>query len=179
MKHNKIVLLGREGVGKSCLVHRFRYNEFCESLPPTVGAAFMSFTLDVVDDRPLVIGIWDTAGQERFDSILPMYIRKSAIVLLCIDNDVADVQKYTDLKNKFSPEAKIFLVVTKCDEEKPEDFYEEIKFFGVVHKTSAKTGDGVTELFENIKNYFVDGDIEVHNNIFVDDEPSTKSCCWK
>ena len=70
----KLVLLGEASVGKSSLVLRFARGQFISSHEPTIGAAFLTQTLDL-DDHTVKFEIWDTAGQERYHSLAPMYYR--------------------------------------------------------------------------------------------------------
>ena len=61
----KMVLLGESSVGKSSLALRFakgRYNDNSES---TIGAAFMTHTLQLDNDTSVRVELWDTAGQDR------------------------------------------------------------------------------------------------------------------
>lgn len=61
----KIVLLGESSVGKSSLALRFakgRYNDNSES---TIGAAFITHTLQIDNDTSVRVELWDTAGQDR------------------------------------------------------------------------------------------------------------------
>eukprot|EP00161_Ancyromonas_sigmoides_P024742 TRINITY_DN8139_c0_g1_i2.p2 TRINITY_DN8139_c0_g1~~TRINITY_DN8139_c0_g1_i2.p2 ORF type:complete len:262 (-),score=112.49 TRINITY_DN8139_c0_g1_i2:34-768(-) len=79
----KVVVLGQQGVGKTCLVSRYVDDKF-EVTKPTVGAAFV---LKVVPagSRKYTLGIWDTAGQERFDCLSSFYCRGAGAVLLMFD----------------------------------------------------------------------------------------------
>merc|ERR1711998_510805 len=79
----KLVLLGQPGVGKTCLVYRYLYNTFGETIS-TIGA---SFAMKKVDSggRPCNLGIWDTAGQERFDSLSSFYCRGARAAIICFD----------------------------------------------------------------------------------------------
>lgn len=65
----KVVVLGQEGVGKSCLVDRFISQRFDEYQKNTIGAAFaakkVSSSLGYVS-----LGIWDTAGVEVSHQVL-------------------------------------------------------------------------------------------------------------
>ena len=58
----KLVLLGDTAVGKSSSVERFVKNEFFEFQQPTIGAAFLTQSVQL-DDFTVKFEIWDTAGQ--------------------------------------------------------------------------------------------------------------------
>ena len=47
----KIVLIGDPGVGKTAIVHRFKYNTFVERHASTIGVDFTLKTLQVDDKR--------------------------------------------------------------------------------------------------------------------------------
>ena len=38
-----------------------------------------------VEDKIIVLNLWDTAGQERFKSLIPSYIKDSAVAIVCYD----------------------------------------------------------------------------------------------
>merc|ERR1712113_182502 len=82
--HFKLVLLGDASVGKSCLVVRFAKGEFYEYQEPTIGAAFMTQTVQH-GDSTVKFEIWDTAGQERYKSLAPMYYRGAAAAVIVYD----------------------------------------------------------------------------------------------
>ena len=83
MNYHKIVLVGPEGAGKTSLFERFKTSSFVNLHNTTVGASFTSHTT-FLDGRKVKLNVWDTAGQERFNSFLPMYIRESSAILLCL-----------------------------------------------------------------------------------------------
>ncbi|XP_073245424.1 ras-related protein Rab-37-like isoform X2 [Porites lutea] len=67
----KVMLLGDSGVGKTCVLVRFKDGAFLSgSFISTVGIDYK---------------IWDTAGQERFRSITHAYYRDSQALLLLYD----------------------------------------------------------------------------------------------
>ena len=49
-----------------------------------MGIDFISKTL-YYEDRTIRLQLWDTAGQERFRSLIPSYIRDSAVAVVCFD----------------------------------------------------------------------------------------------
>jgi len=83
-KH-KLVFLGDQSVGKTSIINRFVYNVFDESNHPTVGIDFLSKTIESHDSKRVRLQLWDTAGQERFRTLIPNYIRGSAVAVIVYD----------------------------------------------------------------------------------------------
>eukprot|EP01103_Thecamoeba_quadrilineata_P000321 TRINITY_DN10271_c0_g1_i1.p1 TRINITY_DN10271_c0_g1~~TRINITY_DN10271_c0_g1_i1.p1 ORF type:complete len:193 (+),score=39.05 TRINITY_DN10271_c0_g1_i1:86-664(+) len=84
MSQMKIVLLGQPTVGKTSLIRRYVHNEFEEITDRTERIGFyqkkISFGSQEVD-----MNIYDTAGMEKFDSLTPIYYRKSNVVIFVFD----------------------------------------------------------------------------------------------
>ncbi|CAM4733292.1 unnamed protein product [Leuciscus chuanchicus] len=100
----KIVLVGDVGVGKTCVVQRFKSGVFMEKQGNTIGVDFTMKTLEIQGKR-VKLQIWDTAGQERFRTITQSYYRSAngAIITYDITNRgsfmsvpqwMEDVKKY-------------------------------------------------------------------------------------
>jgi hypothetical protein len=71
-------------VGKSSLVLRFVKKQFLEYNESTIGAAFLTQTVQV-NDSVVKFEIWDTAGQERYHSLAPMYYRGASAAVVVYD----------------------------------------------------------------------------------------------
>lgn len=160
----KLVLLGQPGVGKTCLVYRYLYNTFGETIS-TIGA---SFAMKKVESggRPCNLGIWDTAGQERFDSLSSFYCRGARAAIICFD--LTDKASFDSLSTKWirkvleeaEPGCHICLVGTKLDlihsgQASRAVKSEEVEALAQKHhahlfETSAKQGEGVGNIFESI-----------------------------
>ncbi|KAL0482189.1 Ras-related protein Rab [Acrasis kona] len=80
----KMIMVGDSGVGKSCLVTRFKEDRFDPRVESTIGVEFVSKTVDL-DQYKVRVALWDTAGQEKFHSIARSYYRGSACVALVYD----------------------------------------------------------------------------------------------
>lgn len=157
MYYGKIVLIGDEGVGKTSLVYRLHHGTFNPYMPTTIGALYMKQTIRV-DGVDVDLHFWDTAGQARFNVLLPMFVRGAKVVLVCFDSPTIDVvQKHLDNIDLIEPTVRIILVMTKIDQasfrdvEKMEEYALEKDLS--IFSTSALSGDGVRELFENIARY--------------------------
>lgn len=115
----KLVLLGESSVGKSSLVLRFVKGQFHEFQESTIGAAFLTQTVQI-DDTTVKFEIWDTAGQERYHSLAPMYYRgaQAAIVVYDLSNKETFQKAQTwvkELQRQASPSIVIALAGNKLD----------------------------------------------------------------
>lgn len=112
-KQYKIVLVGPTNAGKSTLAFYIKkgYKPNANEVSNTVGSAYL-----FLEYPNKIINLWDTAGQERFNSILPLYIRGSEIVLLCLENPTQVIfEKYVHMIRNINDTAAIYLVLTKMD----------------------------------------------------------------
>ncbi|KAF7220919.1 ras-related protein Rab-26-like [Nothobranchius furzeri] len=81
----KVMLVGDSGVGKTCLLVRFKDGAFLAgSFISTVGIDFRNKVL-TIDGVKVKLQIWDTAGQERFRSVTHAYYRDAHALLLLYD----------------------------------------------------------------------------------------------
>jgi small GTP-binding protein len=147
-------------VGKSSLVLRFVKGQFHEFQESTIGAAFLTQTVQI-DDTTVKFEIWDTAGQERYHSLAPMYYRgaQAAIVVYDITNKETFQKAQTwikELQRQASPNIVIALAGNKLDlANKRAVSYEEAKAYAdecslLFMETSAKTAANVMDIFTSI-----------------------------
>ncbi|CAM9374369.1 unnamed protein product [Heterosigma akashiwo] len=117
----KVVVLGDKGVGKSCLVLRFIEGYFSPKQQSTIGAFFLSKTIEAADGTACKMQIWDTAGQERFRAMASMYYRNAAAAIVCFD--ITDEESFSKMKDWVQelkanvPEGRLVLAIaaTKTD----------------------------------------------------------------
>lgn len=154
----KLVLLGDSGVGKSCILLRFVRGQFDPSSKVTVGASFLSQTINL-QDSTIKFEIWDTAGQERYSSLAPLYYRgaSAAVVVYDITNPETFLKAQfwvKELQKHGNPDIVMALVGNKADlESEREVSREEALAYAESNgmffiETSAKTADNVNQLFE-------------------------------
>ncbi|XGW30240.1 hypothetical protein V3C99_009323 [Haemonchus contortus] len=115
----KIVLIGDMGVGKTCVVQRFRNGTYVDRQGTTIGVDFTMKTL-IIDGKRVKLQIWDTGGQERFRTITQSYYRSANGIVLCYDitckQSFNSLQRWIDDVSKFAaPNVVKLLVATKCD----------------------------------------------------------------
>lgn len=154
----KLVLLGDQGVGKSSIALRFVRGEFTENSEATIGAAFLTQTVNV-SGSCIKFDIWDTAGQERYHSLAPMYYRgaQAAAVVYDITNTKTfqrAVQWIKELKQQANSQIIVVLVGNKADmaaekravqRQDAQSFAEENNL--IFTESSAKTGMCVGDIF--------------------------------
>lgn len=154
----KVVLLGGIHVGKTSVVQRYVHNKFQEFYECTSGGSYFDRKLQI-GEQNINLSIWDTAGQERYRSIVPMYYNNAHCVIIVFDLsslDSLEVAKHwmKELIDRETNKYRVFLVGNKCD------LYQEVddslikKLIGdydiVFMKVSAKTGENVDKLFQEI-----------------------------
>ena len=168
----KLLLLGESGTGaKTCLLHRYIDNSFSANHLTTFG---IDFEIKIVqtDFGAIKLQIWDTAGQERFRAISSNYVKGSDCIILGYDvtdrKSFEEIRKYWYnfvMKNKDGNSPLMYLVGNKIDkpdrvvsDEEGKSFANDLnmKYFGV----SAKTGENVDILFNDIVNSLINPSIE-------------------
>ena len=80
----KIILLGEQFVGKTCLINAFYKNVFLENVPPTISASCITKVIETSRGN-FSLKLWDTAGQEKFRCLNKIFIKDSQIVIFVYD----------------------------------------------------------------------------------------------
>uniref|UniRef100_A0A667YXC7 Ras-related protein Rab-24 n=1 Tax=Myripristis murdjan TaxID=586833 RepID=A0A667YXC7_9TELE len=115
----KVVMLGKESVGKTSLVERYVHHRFLVGpYQNTIGAAFVAKPIQV-GEKVVTLGIWDTAGSERYEAMSRIYYRGARAAIVCYDlTDSSSFQRarfwVKELQN-CEEHCKIYLCGTKSD----------------------------------------------------------------
>lgn len=163
----KLVLLGESAVGKSSIVHRFVKNTFDDMRESTIGAAFLTQTINLPESKTTIkFEIWDTAGQERYKSLAPMYYRNANAALCVYDitsrSSFGKAQDWIKELKKQAPEGIVIALVgnksdleesREVDSAEVEEYVQQANEDGntiIISDCSAKLGQGVLEIFTQI-----------------------------
>ncbi|KAF4519988.1 hypothetical protein B566_EDAN005488 [Ephemera danica] len=155
----KIVLIGDCGVGKTCVVQRFKSGTFVERHGNTIGVDFSMKTV-MVDGKKVKLQIWDTAGQERFRTITQSYYRSANGVIIVYDitkrSSFLSLQRWIEEVRRYTASNVLLILVgNKSDMEalrevefvEAEAMCEYLPEVLYVMETSAKDNAGIEEAF--------------------------------
>jgi Ras-related protein Rab-6A len=153
---HKIIFVGDAGVGKTTIISRIMDNPFNDAYEPSIGVDFMSKSISFRGQN-IKLQMWDTAGQEKYKGLIPSYVRNSSIVFLIYDVSVKtsfdNIPTWINFIRSIENNTLV-LCGNKIDLEEREVKKEDgealaqkegISFFEV----SAKTGDGIKNMFYN------------------------------
>ncbi|MHA2004838.1 MAG: Rab family GTPase [Candidatus Thorarchaeota archaeon] len=154
----KMVLIGEGGVGKTSITVRYTENRFDENMKMTIGVNFASKEV-ILEDGSVRLMLWDLGGQPRFRDVVAGYFKGSRVALAVYDaNRYFSLERLTDWIERVrdnAPECQLIFVGNKIDERQNgqgvslDDGREfATKYGAACVEVSAKTGEGISELFE-------------------------------
>ncbi|KAF9750355.1 Ras-related protein Rab-13 [Nosema granulosis] len=167
----KIIILGESNVGKTCLLRKYKNDDFQDSIMSTIGIDTVSKRI-LLGDKTIMLNIWDTAGQERFFSITKSYYRNADGILLIFDikddRTFSSIDRwYKNIKDETagSSNTPLFLVGNKKDLVEDEEYKQKEALFLAKSKslnmkfypTSAKNGLNVSKIFEDMALSLMEG----------------------
>jgi small GTP-binding protein len=161
----RVVVVGDTSVGKTSLIAAAIGEGFNLFEKNTVGANWHLYSTSVRGE-PFELQIWDTAGQERFRTLGPLYYRNALAAIAVYDissrESFINLSRWTDaVINVAGPSTLIFIVGNKVD--LPDDnggrevTFDEGETWATADErkyqffeTSAKTGQGVANVFQQV-----------------------------
>ena len=157
-------MLGEGAVGKTAIVTRFSHGFFRTDYKTTIGSQFAVKNIDIKarEGRRLTVKlqIWDVAGQSRFQILRPMYYRGASGGVLVFDvtrrRTFIVLQEWLDeLHKAINKERPLILVANKTDlpdrvvtPAEGREFADKQRMPYV--ESSAKTGQGILDIFEEL-----------------------------
>ena len=165
----KVVLIGESGIGKTSIIQRFSYNLFDPNYTSSISSQYISKIIELKDiNQTLKFEIWDTAGQEKYRSMAKLFYKDAKIILFVYD--ITSLNSFKELKNYWisqvqqncQPNALLGVVANKNDlytmqqVDKEEGLKLANEIGAIFQMTSAKSGIGINNLFENIGRKYLD-----------------------
>jgi small GTP-binding protein len=154
----KVCMLGATAVGKTSLVARFVNSVFSDRYATTIGVRIHARRVQLGERRVDLI-IWDLSGEDEFQSVQPSYLRGASGYLVVIDGTRRETRD-TAIALQERAERTIgnipfIAVLNKTDLVASWELGDEQ--LAALHgrgwsllRTSAKTGAGVEETFEQL-----------------------------
>jgi small GTP-binding protein len=152
----KVCVLGAFGVGKTSLVRRYVESIFSDTYLTTVGVKVDKRTLEV-GGQPLTLVLWDIAGEDENTAIRMSYLRGAAGYFLVADGtrpETVEVARF--IQARVTAEVgplPYLLLLNKADLVADWELTESAaapEGAVAVIRTSAKTGEGVEEAFQQL-----------------------------
>ncbi|WP_158965952.1 Rab family GTPase [Paraglaciecola sp. L3A3] len=159
MIQKKICILGASGVGKTSLIKQFVEGIFSEKYLTSIGVKIDKKVVQT-DKESVQLMIWDIEGIDRYCGFQPKYIRGASAFIIVADctrsqSLVEGIEIYRMVKEVSDIPA--ILALNKKD--LPTTWHwTESELSDIKHSysksfdTSAKTGEGVEEMFSYIAN---------------------------
>ena len=160
----KITVIGDGGVGKTSLIAKYTEGTFEEDYISTVGAQF-SFYDEKVNGDECKLYFWDIAGQDEFEFLRADFHEESraAIIVYSLEENehgkesLNHINTWNEDLKKHCGDIPVIIFANKVDlveegkvdDTKVQSFVKEKNIIGI-YRTSAKTGQGVTEAFQKI-----------------------------
>ena len=174
-KKFNINFLGDTSVGKTSIIKRHVNKTFDENAIATIGIDNIKDEKEF-DKKKYSFKIYDTAGQERYKSISLNYIKlgDGFLLVFSVDNKETFDKLEEWIQNIYDSvsidEKVIFLVGNKIDSPNRVVKREEAEAFAKnknfrYFETSAKTGEGVEELFDELYNTIYNLNKKGENNL--------------
>lgn len=157
MIQKKVCMIGVFGAGKTSLVQQYVHSKFSDKYHSTVGVKIDRKTVEV-DGAPVTLVLWDVAGKEAEEDIPPSYVRGAHGVIFVVDLTRRvtweELPALEALVQGAAGTIPTVVALNKAD--LPEqwvitpDEAERLSALWTTIRTSAKTGQGVEDIFQTI-----------------------------
>ncbi|TYQ26910.1 Rab family GTPase [Pseudanabaena sp. UWO310] len=166
----KICLIGDFGVGKTSLIRQFVDRQFSDKYLSTVGVKISRKLVSIAksandstaESKQIQLIIWDIEGSTRFKAIAPSYLQgaKSALIVgdVTRPSSIQSLREHVQLFQSINSKSSPIIALNKIDlieKDERENLLKSIstEFMSLslsIHETSAKTGEGVDEIFHQL-----------------------------
>lgn len=161
----KVCILGNGSVGKTSMVLQYTENKFKQNYIMTIGSNFAIKIVRYSEDIICRLQLWDLAGQKTFSFVRPGFYQGSFAAIYVFDltnrESFKDIERWVEESDQYIPGVPRVLVGNKSDlaEERvvsKSEGKELAQMLGArYYETSAKTGDGLDQVFEDLNEVLI------------------------
>jgi len=170
----KTVLVGEGGVGKTSITLRYTEDRFDDEMKMTIGVNFASKKM-TIDNANVTLMLWDLGGQPRFREVISDYFKGARIAIAVYDAtrsfSLQRLSDWLDRVKENAPDCQIIFVGNKVDERENGsgvtlDQAAEMarEYNAECMEVSAKTGEGVADMFEAAAKIALEKHSEIMSN---------------
>jgi internalin A len=113
----KLILVGRGGVGKTCLIKRMLHNTFNEREPETPGIEIQQWLVPMSDGDTVRLNVWDFGGQEILHATHQFFFTERTLYLLVLSgregNPTQDAEYWLQLIRSFGGDSPVIIALNK------------------------------------------------------------------
>lgn len=163
MIKKKVCMIGAFAAGKTSLVQQYVYSIFSEKYLTTIGVKVDKKTM-TVKNKTIDLILWDLHGEDDFQDIRPSYLKGSSGLIFVVDgtrqNTLPVGLRLMDMTREWCGDLPYMIAFNKCDlqdewEIEPQTIDRMKKDGYSLIQTSAKTGQGVEDIFQRLAEQMV------------------------
>lgn len=113
----KLILVGRGGVGKTCLLKRLLRDTFDEHEPETPGIEIQTWPVGLPDGDQVRLHVWDFGGQEILHATHQFFLTERSLYLLVLSgregNPTQDAEYWLQLIRSFGGNSRVVIALNK------------------------------------------------------------------
>lgn len=154
----KLILVGRGGVGKTCVINRLIKDSFDDHEPETAGIEIQPWQVVLQDGDTVRLHVWDFGGQEILHATHQFFLTERTLYLLVLSGregtQTDDAEYWLQLIRSFGGDSRVIIVLNKSGQH-PFDVNRGLlleKYSTVVDfiKTECEDGTGISDLMNGI-----------------------------
>jgi len=114
----KLILVGRGGVGKTCLIKRLIHGTFDEHEPETPGIEIQPWRVTLTDGDRVRLHVWDFGGQEILHATHQFFLTERTVYLLVLSGREGtathDAEYWLQLIRSFGGDSAVIVALNKA-----------------------------------------------------------------
>jgi internalin A len=116
----KLILVGRGGVGKTCLIKRLIHGTFDEHEPETPGIEIQPWQVTLADGDEVRLHVWDFGGQEILHATHQFFLTERTVYLLVLSGRegaaTQDAEYWLQLIRSFGGDSPVIVALNKSQQ---------------------------------------------------------------